>query len=195
MEARAVFLDKDGTLINDVPYNVASAKIVLADDCLTGLKQLQESGFKLIVISNQAGIARGYFDTTQLSAAFMELYRKLRANDIKINAFYYCPHHPEGTVKEYATSCNCRKPECELLLEAAKDFKLDLQQCWMVGDILNDVEAGKRAGCSSILINNGNETEWLQGQFREPDYQCANINQAADFILKHQYTNRKTAVM
>jgi len=192
MEARAVFLDKDGTLINDVPYNVASAKIVLADDCLTGLKQLQESGFKLIVISNQAGIARGYFDT---SAAFMELYRKLRANDIKINAFYYCPHHPEGTVKEYATSCNCRKPGCELLLEAAKDFKLDLQQCWMIGDILNDVEAGKRAGCSSILINNGNETEWLQGQFREPDYQCANINQAADFILKHQYTNRKTAVM
>lgn len=181
---KAVFLDKDGTLIVDVPYNINPALMVLSDHCLTGLARLQNEGYLLVVVSNQAGVARGYFAEPALKAVEQRLKEMLAAAGIHLSGFYYCPHHPDGTVKSLAIQCDCRKPAPGMLLKAAADLHIDLKASWMMGDILNDVEAGNRAGCKSILIDNGNETEWELNEFREPSIKVGNIDEAADHILK-----------
>lgn len=185
---KAVFIDKDGTLIPDVPYNTDPAVISLQPCATEGLRELQNKGFLLIIISNQAGVARGYFKEEALVGVEARLKELLAVEHIKLDGFYYCPHHPEGTIKEYSIVCDCRKPAPGLFLRAAGDFNIDLKESWMIGDILNDVEAGKNAGCRSILIDNGNETEWLAGNNRVPDHSVKNINEAALLILneKHQ---------
>ena len=184
MERPAVFLDKDGTLVKDVPYNVDPAKMVLEEGATSGLRRLAQAGFRLVVVSNQAGVARGLFQERELQGVYAHLNEMLAQEaGIRLDGFYYCPHHPAGTVREYAVECGCRKPKPGLLLNAARDQGIDLSQAWMVGDILNDVEAGKRAGCRTILIDNGNETEWQRGPFRSPDFTAANLDGAADIIL------------
>lgn len=179
----AVFLDKDGTLIPDVPYNVDPELIVLQDNTIEGLKKLKAKGYLLIVISNQAGVARGLFKTEALDAVKEKLQQLMKSKGVELDGFYFCPHHPEGTIREYAVDCNCRKPKAGMFLRAAKDFDIDLSKSWMIGDILHDVEAGNSAGCKSILIDNGNETEWYMNEFRKPDYMANNINDAANHIL------------
>ena len=177
--SRAVFIDKDGTLINDVPYNTETAKIRLMPGVVSGLKLLRESGLQLFVISNQPGIAMGLLDTAQLSRAYtfiVDLIAKEVTGHVKdfLHGFYYCPH--------LANACSCRKPAPGMLLRAAREHHLLLEQSWMIGDILDDVEAGHRAGCRSVLINNGNETEWKQGPLREPDAIVTRFDEAAMLI-------------
>ena len=176
----AVFLDKDGTLINDVPYNVDPVLITLAEGVRSGVQRLHSAGFTLIVITNQSGVARGYFTESALPVVKSKLESLL---EVPLSGFYYCPHHPQGTVTGYAKVCECRKPEPGLLLKAAADHKIDLSRSWMIGDILNDVEAGHRAGCRSVLIDNGNETEWILSPIRNPDIRANNFTQATDAIL------------
>jgi len=180
---KAIFLDKDGTLIPDIPYNIDPKKIILQDNTVPGLKKLQDDGFILIIISNQSGVARGYFRENELLAVVSKIQELFISNNLKLDGFYYCPHHPEGTSPGYNIHCSCRKPAPGLLLKAAVDHQISLQDSWMIGDILNDVEAGKRAGCKTVLIDNGNETEWLRGQYRNPDLTCKTINEAAEQIL------------
>lgn len=176
---RAVFLDKDGTLIEDVPYNVDPDRIRLCDGAIEGLRSLHAAGYKLIVISNQSGVARGFFP----EAALVEVDRRLRELlDVPLSGFYYCPHHPNGTVTEFAIECDCRKPKAGMLLQAAQDHEIDLARSWFIGDILNDVEAGRSAGCRTILIDNGNETEWILTRSRLPDHVVANLMEAAGVI-------------
>ncbi|WP_419701568.1 D-glycero-alpha-D-manno-heptose-1,7-bisphosphate 7-phosphatase [Mucilaginibacter sp. NFX135] len=182
---KAVFLDKDGTLIVDIPYNVNPGLIVLSDHCLTGLHRLQAEGYLLVVISNQAGVARGYFNEKALMVVENTLRSMLAQANIQLSGFYYCPHHPEGIVKTWAVDCDCRKPAPGLLHRAAAELAIDLNSSWMIGDILNDIEAGNRAGCKSILIDNGNETEWHLNEIREPEIKVNNINEAAAHILTH----------
>lgn len=184
---RAVFLDKDGTLIKDVPYNVNPDLIELSSGAVEGLRSLQAAGYKLIVISNQSGVALGYFTEEMLLPVRLKLTQLLAEFGVKLTAFYYCPHHPEGKIPEYKISCSCRKPEPGLILRAAKENHIDLANSWFIGDILNDVEAGHRAGCQSILINNGNETEWVFTSRRMPDYVATNINDAAKKIIKKTF--------
>jgi len=186
---KAIFLDKDGTLIPDIPYNADPEKITLCDNSIEGLRLLADSGYKLIVISNQSGIARGYFTETQFSEVMKRMRELLLTKDIVLDGFYYCPHHPEGLIPEYAISCDCRKPMPGMLQQAATEHTLDLNRCWMVGDILNDVEAGNRAGCSTILIDNGNETEWISGAYRQPEFTCKSINDAATYIYNHSLSD------
>ena len=182
---KAVFLDKDGTLIDDVPYNVNPELINLKDGAVEGLQKLQRAGFKLIVISNQSGVARGYFAKEELEKVEHRIKEMLAGFGIKLDGFYYCPHHPEGRIAEYAIDCNCRKPLPGMLIKAAAEHHVNLKASWMIGDILNDVEAGNRAGCNSILIDNGGETEWIKNNpFREPEAVWANLKEAADFIIK-----------
>ena len=104
---------------------------------------------------------------------------------MQLDAFYYCPHLVEGTIKEYAIDCNCRKPKPGLIFKAAKDFDINLNNSWMIGDILNDVEAGNAAGCKTILITNGNETEWILNAQRMPDYEAKDLKHATQIVLKH----------
>jgi D-glycero-D-manno-heptose 1,7-bisphosphate phosphatase len=181
---KAIFLDKDGTLIADIPYNVDPEKITLQDQVVLGLKKLQDDGFKLIIISNQSGVARGYFTEDKLQAVAGRTEGFFSANNLKLDGFYYCPHHPAGTVSGYALECDCRKPAPGLLLRAAADHQISLQDSWMIGDILNDAEAGNRSCCKTVLIDNGNETEWVEGPYRKPTLTCKTIDEAANQILK-----------
>ena len=175
---RAVFLDKDGTLIEDVPYNVDVALITLMPHAVEALKMLQEEGYLLIVISNQPGVALGYFREKELETVSAYLDRLLGAYGIRLHAFYYCPHM-QGT-------CSCRKPLPGLLLHAAKDYDIDLPGSWMVGDILNDMEAGRRAGCCTVLVDNGNETEWRLDEYRAPHHRVKDLRAAANAILSQK---------
>jgi len=183
MTSRAVFLDKDGTLIEDVPYNVDPDLIRLTTGAETGLRSLHQAGYELIVISNQAGVAHGYFPEQALLAVEAQLRYLLAEIGVPLAGFYYCPHHPEGKVPGYKISCSCRKPEPGLIIRAAKDRRVDLTLSWFIGDILNDVEAGRRAGCQTVLINNGNETEWVISPQRIPHYIATDLAQAAQFII------------
>ena len=176
---RAIFLDKDGTLIEDVPYNVDPAQIKLMPGAIEGLAQWYRAGYKLVVISNQSGIARGIFPEEALTPVRLRLERLLAESGIALAGFYYCPHLPDGKIPAYAIDCGCRKPAPGLLFQAALDLALDLGSSWFIGDILNDVEAGNRAGCGTILLDNGHETEWLAGEFRQPFYVARDLREAA----------------
>jgi D,D-heptose 1,7-bisphosphate phosphatase len=180
---RAVFLDKDGTLVKDVPYNVDPEKIHLAPDALDALRLLQDNGYNLILVSNQSGIALGYFTEADLHPVKIKIEQLLYGNQVTLSDFYYCPHHKNGTVAAYAIDCACRKPQPGMLLKAAQEHTIDLTSSWMIGDILDDVEAGRKAGCKTILLNNGNETEWLLYEKRKPNYIVNNLKEAAELIL------------
>ena len=175
---KAIFIDKDGTLIHDVPYNVNPDLIRLEKYALESLYILQQQGFYLIIISNQPGVALKYFKEDDLKIVEEKVKKLLFENNVFLEGFYYCPH-------SHQSGCACRKPKPGLLLKAAHDLQIDLSKSWMIGDILNDVEAGKRSGSRTILIDNGNETEWLLNEQRQPDYKVKNLKEAAELILLH----------
>jgi D-glycero-D-manno-heptose 1,7-bisphosphate phosphatase len=181
----AVFLDKDGTLIRDVPYNVDVDRIELYSDTGPALSRLQAAGFALVVVSNQSGVARGYFTEPALRGVETRLGELLAAFDVRIDAFYYCPHHRGGTVPEYTVACDCRKPEPGLLLRAAREHDLDLDASWMIGDTLHDVEAGHRAGCRSILVNRDDATDPAGEPLRTPLAAVKSLLAAVDVILNN----------
>ena len=148
----AVFLDKDGTLIEDVPYNVDPARIWLLPGVGAGLARLHAAGYALIVVSNQSGVARGRFPEEALGDVEGRLRRLLAEQGVPLTGFYYCPHHPEGVVPDLAVACACRKPEPGLLREAAERLGTPLERAAMVGDTARDVEAGRRAGVPTVLL-------------------------------------------
>jgi histidinol-phosphate phosphatase family protein len=180
---RAVFLDKDGTLVEDVPYNVDPKKIRLVPGAVEGLQALYQNGYRLVVVSNQSGVARGLFPETALAVVERTLRRLLASFGVPLAGFFYCPHHPEGSVASYAVDCRCRKPAPGMLRRAAAELGLDLAESWMVGDILDDIEAGRRAGCRTVLVDNGNETEWRRGPRRRPHHVARDLAEAARLIL------------
>jgi D-glycero-D-manno-heptose 1,7-bisphosphate phosphatase len=182
---KAVFLDKDGTLIPDIPYNTDPDLISLETGVGETLAQLAEH-FELIVITNQAGIAFGRLTEKDLIGVEKRIADLLQHYGVKLSGFYYCPHHPQGSSAGYAKSCTCRKPGPGLIIKAAGELDLSLSDSWMIGDILNDVQAGKAAGCKSILIDNGNETEWdfTASPERIPDYISKDFAAAGKYILR-----------
>ncbi|MBL8159432.1 HAD family hydrolase [Candidatus Saccharibacteria bacterium] len=183
----AVFIDKDGTLIKDVPYNVRPELIALYPDAAISLAALQRAGYKIIVVSNQSGVARGIFTAEDLQPVSDAIRDRLQPHGVNLTAIYYCPHSA-------VDGCYCRKPRSGMLRQAAAEHGIDLTASWMVGDILNDVEAGNRAGCRTILIDNGNETEWLPGPHRAPFATVGSLTAAARTIIttKHKETNHET---
>jgi D-glycero-D-manno-heptose 1,7-bisphosphate phosphatase len=180
---RAIFLDKDGTLIPDIPYNVDTTLITLSPNSVQGLRKLQEHGFEFIVVTNQSGIAEGRFSHEKVCSVGVRLKVLLQEQGVELTDFYYCPHAPTNNILMSALSCNCRKPKAGMLLEAARDHHIDLRSSWMIGDILNDVQAGNAAGCKTILVDNGNETVWNMNWKRVPDMIVLDIDAAADYIL------------
>jgi D-glycero-D-manno-heptose 1,7-bisphosphate phosphatase len=180
---KAIFLDKDGTLIENVHYNVNPDRIRLLPYAAEALSSLQKNNFMLIVISNQSGVALGYFTEAALLTVNKRIRQLLEQGSVSLEAFYYCTHHTSGTVPLYAKKCNCRKPAPGMLIQASRDYDIDLRKSWMIGDILDDVEAGNRAGCKTILIDNGNETEWRISSDRIPDFIAKDLKHAAQFII------------
>jgi len=183
MTRPAVFLEKDGTLIDNVPYSVDPARVTLARGAGGALRTLKAHGFLLIVVSNQPGVALGRFSLQALEGVEQRIQELLAASGVALDAFYYCPHLPQTANVRYAVRCLCRKPQPGLVRRAALDWQIDLEHSWLVGDLLDDVEAGNRAGCRSVLIHNGNETEWRLGAHREPGDRARSLRHAAQLIL------------
>ncbi len=186
MKTRAVFLDKDGTVVVNVPYNVDPNLIELMPGAVEGLLQLQTAEFAFVMISNQAGVAHGYFTESQLLAAQQRLQAMLMDAGIALQAFYYCPHHPLGSVAEFGCKCECRKPAPGMIQRAAREHGIDLAESWFFVDILDDVEAGNRAGCRTVLVDTGTEADKPMFGWRVPDHKCTNMIAAAEFVLTEE---------
>lgn len=183
MTSKAVFLDKDGTLVEDIPYNVDPDRVRLMEGALEGLRLLQNYGYDLIVVTNQSGVARGFFDEQDVHWMMRRLSDLLASKGIFLKGYYYCPHHPEGKFSKYAVDCFCRKPQPGMLYQAALERHIRLSDSWMIGDILHDVEAGNRAGCKTILLNNDHETEWKLTTSRRPKFIVRDLAEAAQAIV------------
>jgi D,D-heptose 1,7-bisphosphate phosphatase len=182
---KAIFLDKDGTLVDDVPYNVEPRLITLCTGAGPALRLLARLDYRFFVVSNQDGVAHGRFGEADMRHVGDRIADLLFREHLTLEAFYYCPHHPEGTVSTFAVNCQCRKPQPGMLLRAASEHDIDLRASWMIGDILHDVEAGNRAGCRTMLIDNGNETEWRLSPGRIPTRMAPDLYSAAVLIASH----------
>lgn len=180
----AVLFDKDGTLLEDVPYNVDPALMQFAPGAREALTLLAAHGLRLFVVSNQSGVALGRFAYDALAEMEAHLRRMFEECGVTLAGAYWCPHHPEGIVARYAYRCACRKPAPGMLLQAAREHGIDLSASWFVGDILDDIEAGTRAGCRTVLIDNGNETEWVGGPQRVPTLREPDLLRAALAIVR-----------
>ncbi|WP_061164173.1 D-glycero-alpha-D-manno-heptose-1,7-bisphosphate 7-phosphatase [Caballeronia temeraria] len=183
MTRPAIFIDKDGTLLDDVPWNVDPRKMRLAPGAFEALRLFASLDAPLFVISNQSGVALGKFRFDALAGVETRLHALVEGAGARLCGVYWCPHHPEGVEPAYTRRCACRKPAPGMLLRAAREHGIDLSRSWFIGDILDDVEAGHRAGCRCVLIDNGNETLWLRGKGREPDVVAKDMYEAAIAIV------------
>lgn len=181
-QAAAVFLDKDGTLVRDVPFNDDPQRVELMPGVAEGLRALADAGYRLFVVTNQSGLARGLMSAGGFAETMARLHELLAADGVTLDGVYVCPHHPHGLVRGLRLACDCRKPMPGLLLRAAREHDIDLGRSWLVGDILDDIEAGSRAKCRTVLLFGG-ETEWLRGPHRTPDFTAHGFAEAVSAVL------------
>lgn len=189
MSDKAVFLDRDDTLIEDPGYIDNPDQVKLLDGAAEALIELKNLGYKLVVVTNQSAVARGIV-TEKVLAEIHERMRQLLAEQ---NAFlddiYYCPYHPEGAIPKYRKESSYRKPNPGMLLEAADDMNIDLGQSWCVGNSNSDVEAGSRAGCKTVLIDTHSHQRQVESHMSpdgpRADYRAVNIKEAVNIIKKH----------
>jgi len=188
MAGKAVFLDRDNTVMEDPGY-IGDPKVVkLLPGVELALKSLSQCGYKLVVVTNQSGIARGLLTEQTLDKIHAELRRQLSQRGAHLDAIYYCPFHPEGTIEEYAKESDLRKPQPGMLQLAAKELDIDLSQSWMVGDSARDIEAGQRAGCKTIRVRSRADHHATPGlendEDVQADYTVRNLVDAARVILR-----------
>ncbi|MFC1744377.1 D-glycero-alpha-D-manno-heptose-1,7-bisphosphate 7-phosphatase [Candidatus Riflebacteria bacterium] len=157
---KAIFLDRDGTINFDSGYVSCWSDFKFLPGVFEALKLLQDYGFLLYVISNQSGVARGYFELATLLEINEKMRDALRAKDIFITQVYFCPHHPQGKNPEYRQVCECRKPEPGLILQAALEHEIDLINSYCIGDRERDCQAGQAAGCKPILLSKEASTRY-----------------------------------
>jgi len=185
-EAPALFLDRDGTLVHPRHYPSRPEDLRLYDGLGPYLRCLQEAGFRLVVVTNQSGIARGYFTEADLRRMHEHLAAQLAQGThgvgrVRLDAIYHCPHHPDGVIPALAVRCTCRKPQPGMVLRAVADLGLDPRRSWFVGDILDDIEAGNRAGCRTILVDLGTEPP-PERAVRRPDFVARDTVRALQII-------------
>ncbi len=182
MEARinrAVFIDRDGTIARDVPYCSRPEDFELLPNVAEGIKLLNKHGFKVVVVTNQSGIARGYFTEETLAKIHDKMCKELARYGAHIDAIYYCPHHPDN-------NCECRKPKPKMLLQAASDLDINLGQSYVIGDNSMDIEMGKNVGCKTILISAKGKERTLDKQVLCPDYIASSVIAATQWIIAEQ---------
>jgi D-glycero-D-manno-heptose 1,7-bisphosphate phosphatase len=183
----AVFIDRDGTILDELGYVVPGSTVNLYPFSAAAITKLTDAGFPVVVITNQGGIALGMYDHAFVDETHATLTESLAQAGARISAWYYCPHHPDGKVPEFAIACECRKPGTGLLEAAARDLHLDLHSSWVVGDQWRDIELARRAGARGILVRTGYggrlEKDWPQ-DIPPPPVICDDLEAAAEFILK-----------
>jgi D-glycero-D-manno-heptose 1,7-bisphosphate phosphatase len=176
---RAVFLDRDGTVMEDSNYVGDIERVLVIPGAPAALKQLQDAGYKLFIITNQSGVGRGYFTREAVDQIHAHLDEHFGRSGVRFDRYYVCPHHPED-------KCDCRKPKPKFLLDAAREYGLDLGHSFMIGDRTSDIQAGINAGAQTVLVLTGVGRETQTRQDVKPDHVAENIEAAAAWILKHQ---------
>ena len=151
----AIFLDRDGVVIEDVHYLATTDQVRFVPGSADAIAALNRAGWPVVIVTNQAGVGRGLFDIEAVHAVHRHLAEQLAGYGARIEAFYFCPHHPTAEVPEFRTVCSCRKPQPGMLKQAAEELGLDLANSWMVGDRETDLQAGAAAGTRTILVRTG----------------------------------------
>lgn len=185
MSNKAVFLDRDNTLIEDPGYINHPDQVKLLDGVAEALIELKALGYKLVVVSNQSAVARGIVTEKVLAEIHDRLNQLLAEKGAYLDRIYYCPYHPDGVVPKYRKESDWRKPNPGMLLRAADELDIDLNQSWMIGNSNRDIEAGLRAGCKTILIDRFSDYKQLQPGAPKPDHRAVNIKEATNIIKKY----------
>jgi D-glycero-D-manno-heptose 1,7-bisphosphate phosphatase len=180
---RAVFLDRDGTIVEDIGYLHEREKIRFLPGAISAIKLLNQNHLNVIVITNQAGVARGFYTEETVTALHKYILDTLAEQDAVIDAFYYCPHHIEGIVEKYRKACYCRKPNPGMIEKAANDLNIDLKESFVIGDNIKDIEAGQRAGCRTILLAGKPSVDARDSLFK-PHYVASDLYHAVKWLLK-----------
>lgn len=183
MSSAAVFFDRDGTLIRDPGYVSHPDQVELLDGAAEAVKEMQLLGYKTVVVSNQPGVAKGILTEEILEQIHQRLRELVARQGASLDAIYYCPFHPDGAVLQYRKDSDWRKPKPGMLLAAAGEMDIDLTRSWMVGDSLRDTEAGRSAGCKTILISSGHTNPETNDKNR-PDHVAVNMREAVNIIKK-----------
>ncbi len=181
---KAVFLDRDGTIVVHEPYLSSPDQLKLLPNVAEGIRLFKEHGYLIIVVTNQSGVARGFFNEEHLVLIHKKLLHMLKDAGIRIDDIYYCPHHTEGVVEQYAFDCDCRKPKPKMLLNAARQHNIDVTQSVMIGDSEVDMQAGKNAGCTTVLIRNGCPDDTNSNSISGTDYVVRDLLEAARLFVR-----------
>ena len=185
---KAVFLDRDGTINEEVTYLFRPEDLVILPGAAQAIKKLRDHGFLILVVTNQAGIARGYYTEEQMHVLHQHLNRQLKKDGAWIDRFYYCPHHPDHGIGAYKKACHCRKPDIGMFEMAQKEYDIDKSRSYMVGDKRIDVQAGHNYGIRGILVGTGygrEERQAGESLGEEPfyDFYAETLMGAAEFII------------
>ena len=176
-------LDRDGTVNVDVAYLSRPEDLVLIPNAAAGLRQMQSLGLGLVIVTNQSGIARGFFDESTLQVIHDRLRQILREEGVELDGVYYCPHHPQD-------GCGCRKPGTLLAVQASRELGFDLQQSFVVGDKATDIGLGARVGATTFLVETGAGRLYPPESEFQPDYVVADLQAAAEIIKRHCETTQ-----
>jgi D-glycero-D-manno-heptose 1,7-bisphosphate phosphatase len=194
MSDKAIFLDRDDTLIEDPGYISNPEQVKLLDGVAEALIELKALGYKLVVVTNQSAVARGIVTEKVLGEIHNRLEQLLAEKKAFLDRIYYCPYHPDGAVKKYRKESEFRKPNPGMLLKAAEEMDIDLGQSWCVGNSISDMEAGLRAGCKTILIDLPSHQQQLEPGQPRPDYKAVNIKEVVNIIKKHLRSSAEVEV-
>ncbi|MGH9350318.1 MAG: D-glycero-alpha-D-manno-heptose-1,7-bisphosphate 7-phosphatase [Vicinamibacterales bacterium] len=186
----AVFLDRDGTLIEDVDYLNSFDQMALFPWTVDALRLAGRAGFLTVVVTNQSAVGRGIVSEDFVVATHEELSRRLARGGASIDAFYFCPHHPDAVIERYRGACRCRKPEPGMIEDAVRDLDIDLARSWVVGDRWIDVAMGTAAGARSVLVRTGHAEREHEALPADPstgvraDAILNNLMEAVGWILR-----------
>jgi len=190
MTRPAVFIDRDGTLSEEVGYINHPSRFRLFPFAADAIRHLNENGWLAILVTNQAGVARGYFSEEMIKTVHAQMRSELENAGAKLDAVYYCAHHPSVGEPPYRQDCNCRKPKPGLISRAAKDFEIDLEKSWVVGDRYSDVELARNAQVKSMFVLSGygrGEWEHQKDSWKErPDLVAEDLLEAVQMIVSRE---------
>lgn len=180
----AVFLDRDGTINEEVGYLDRLERLRILPGVAEAVRRINKSGLKAVVVTNQSGVARGYFTEEFVRTVHERIRESLRREGAEIDGFYYCPHHPSEGIGDYRRSCDCRKPATGMLRRAGEELDIDLSRSYLVGDTLKDIETGLRAGTRTVLVRTGYGASEIPSNIR-PDCTATDLLDAVRWILKN----------
>jgi len=193
MKRPAVFIDRDGTISEEVGYVNHPSRFRVFPYSAEAIRMLNDNGWLAILITNQAGVARGYFPEEMIASVHDRLKSDLE--NAQLDAIYYCAHHPSVGEPPYRVDCDCRKPKTDLIQQAAQDFEIDLGASWMAGDRYGDVELARNAGLRSAFVLSGyGRGEWeyqSQTWAHRPDLVCENLLKAVKSIVDHDHGSKQ----